>query len=354
MKVEVHWESLNAASADIPACCGYTPALAFRGRIQWFAWRYYVEDGGVDVGVLNGWRAGRPRSGHPSVMQPGCTCIASPPRIGELDATELHMTFLYIQLASLAGGVISVLLAATLALTFLARFADRMVAYAVGVLLTFALTDLLPEAIEQGLSPMLSGQWLLGGIMAFFLMEKAALWRHDHVHGHDHEPGHDHDHAHDHAAHDHPPQVPMIVLGDALHNFVDGILIAAAFLTDPVLGWSTAAAILAHELPHEIGNFMVLLSAGLSKMRALFLNALAGAAMMLGGAIGYFALGNAQAAIPYVLVIAASSFIYIAVADLVPELHRHRRFQDAAAQLALMGVGVATVHLFATLAGHGH
>ena len=248
------------------------------------------------------------------------------------------MTLVYILLASLVGGVLSVLLAATLALTWLPRFADRMLAYAVGVLLTFAFTDLLPEAVEKGLAPESVGQWLLGGIVIFFLLEKAALWRHDHSH----------------EGHVHAPQVAMIVLGDGLHNFVDGILIAAAFLADPVLGWTTAIAVLAHELPQEVGDFMVLLEAGLSKSRALALNALSGAATMLGGALGYFALGNAQAAIPYVLAIAASSFIYIAVADLVPELHRHRRFRDAAAQLALMVVGVVTVQVFATLAGHGH
>jgi zinc and cadmium transporter len=248
------------------------------------------------------------------------------------------MTLLLIVLATLLGGVLSVLLAATLALTWLPRFADRMVAYAVGVLLAFAFTDLLPEAVEMGLEPGLVGQWLLAGVVVFFLLEKAALWRHDHGQG----------------KQVHPPQVPMIVLGDGLHNFVDGVLIAATFLVDPALGWTTAIAVLAHELPQEIGDFMVLLNAGLAKSQALALNALSGGAMVLGGVAGYVALGSIQAAVPYVIVMAAASFIYIAVADLVPELHRHRRFKDAAGQIFLLILGVATVHLVGLGAQHSH
>ena len=251
------------------------------------------------------------------------------------------MVLLNFFLATLAGGVLSVLLAATLALTWLPRFADRMLAYAVGILLAFAFTDLLPEAVELGLDAGLVGQILLAAIVVFFLLEKAALWRHDHHHEHGH-------------AGVHPPQVTMIVLGDGLHNFVDGVLIAAAFLADPALGWATAIAVLAHELPQEIGDFMVLLNAGLSKTRALVLNAVSGAAMIVGGVAGYFALDGVQAAVPYVLVIAAASFIYIAVADRVPELHRQRRFRDAAAQLVLLLAGIGTVQLIGLFAHHSH
>ncbi len=250
------------------------------------------------------------------------------------------MVLLHIFLATLAGGVLSVLLAATLALTWLPRFADRMVAYAVGVLLAFAFTSLLPEAVALGLDAALVGQILLAAIVVFFLLEKAALWRHDHNHAH--------------GQRTHPPQVAMIVLGDGLHNFVDGVLIAAAFLADPTLGWITTMAVLAHELPQEIGDFMVLLNAGLSKSRALALNALSGAAMILGGVAGYVALDGVQTAVPYVLVVAAASFIYIAVADLVPELHRHRSISDAAAQLVLLLAGIATVQLIGLMLPHTH
>lgn len=256
------------------------------------------------------------------------------------------MTLLSILLATLIGGVLSVLAAATLALTWLPRFADRMIAFSVGVLLAFALAELLPESVHLGLAPELAGQWLLAGIVAFFLLEKAAIWRHDHAlaHGHARRSGRPPE----------PPRVAMIVLGDGLHNFVDGILIAAAFLADPVLGWATTAAVLAHELPQEIGDFMVLLDAGVGRARALLLNALSGAAMVLGGVLGYLALDGAQALVPYVLVIAAASFLYIAVADLVPELRRHRGVTDAGAQLALMLVGIALVQGIGAVAPHAH
>lgn len=262
------------------------------------------------------------------------------------------MTLMLILLATLIAGGLSVLLAATVSLTWLHRFADRMLAYAVGVLLAFAFTKLMPEAVHLGLDPHLAGQWLLAGVVAFFLLEKAALWRHAH---------HGHDHAH------HPeltrpaagpgsgsPRVTMIVVGDGMHNFVDGVLIAAAFLVDPALGWATTAAILAHELPQEIGDFMALLAAGVSRVRALALNALSSASMVLGGVLAYFVLDDMEAVVPYVLVLAAASFIYIAVADLVPELRRQRRFKDAAGQLALLLLGVATVQVVGLFAHHSH
>ena len=133
-----------------------------------------------------------------------------------------------------------------------------------------------------------------------------------------------------------------------MHNFVDGILLAAAFLTDWKLGWAAAIAITAHEIPQEISDFMVLLDAGVSKRKALLLNALSGVAMTLGGVIGWMSLSNAHAAIPYVLTVAAASFIYIAIADLVPELHQHRKPRDMFFQLSLMTLGLS-VAAFAQL-----
>lgn len=237
------------------------------------------------------------------------------------------MTLTWIILATLAGGVLSVVLAASLALTVLARFADKMVAFAVGVLLAFALTDILPEAIHLGLDAEHAGWWLLAGLTGFFMLEKLTLWRHDHATAAGHNST--------------QPQVPMIVIGDALHNFVDGVLIAAAFLTDVKLGWVAALAVMAHEIPQEISDFMVLLDAGVSRRQALALNALSGAAMTLGGVLGWIALDHAQAAIPVILVLAASSFIYIAIADLIPELHRHRTPKDSLLQLGLLLAGVS-------------
>jgi len=241
------------------------------------------------------------------------------------------MTLLQIIIATLIGGVLSVLLAATVALTFLAKFANRMVAFAVGVLLGFALTDLLPEAVHLGLDITELGWVLVAGIMGFFLLEKLALWRHDHatLFGRTQD----------------KPIVAMIIIGDSMHNFVDGILLAAAFLTDWKLGWAAAIAITAHEIPQEISDFMVLLDAGVKKGRALFLNAISGAAMTVGGVVGWLSLSNAQAAIPYVLTMAAASFIYIAVADLVPELHHHRTPRDMFFQLSLMALGLSVVSI---------
>ncbi len=245
-------------------------------------------------------------------------------------------TGIFIFLATLAGGVVSVSAAALLALPMLSAWAPRLVSFAVGVLLANALLHLLPEAAE-GLSVHTVGMVLLVGILIFFTLEKMALWRHDHQHGH-------------HGGNNHGPAVQeihpvglMIVVGDGLHNFVDGILIAAAFLQDPALGISTALAVIIHEIPQEIGDFMVLLGAGYSRSRALMLNILASLTAVAGGLIGWLALSQATTLIPYVLALAAASFLYIAVADLMPLLQRQRRIQDFALQLALLLSGLLVV-----------
>lgn len=245
------------------------------------------------------------------------------------------MTLFWIIIATLAGGVLSVLLAATISFSVLARFADKMVAFSVGVLLSFALIDILPEAVHLGLPVEQAGWTLLAGLIGFFLLEKLALWRHDHAASQ----GYNID----------QPQVAMIVIGDSMHNFVDGILIAAAFLTDAALGWATALAVMVHEIPQEISDFMVLLSAGVTRARALVLNALSGAAMTLGGVLGWIALDNAQQTIPTILTLAAASFLYIAVADLVPELHHRRKPRDSLLQLVLIGAGVMVAILATSL-----
>ncbi len=254
------------------------------------------------------------------------------------------MILISILAATLAGGVLSVLLAAGIGLTWLRPLAERLLAYAVGLLLGFALVGLLPEALDLGLAPQTLGQGLIAGLLGFFLLEKAVLWRHDHpiVTGMKT------------ASDAHPPQVWLIVVGDAMHNFVDGVLIAAAFLVDAALGWATAVAVLAHEVPQELGDFLVLLAAGLSRARALALNALSGLAMVAGGVIGYLALEGANAVLPYVLVLAAASFLYIAVADLMPALNRHRSLRAGAQQFALLLAGVVSVHLLQGALAHGH
>lgn len=200
--------------------------------------------------------------------------------------------------------------------------------FSVGVLLAAAFLDILPEAAQQ-LPFREVGATVLGGLFLFFALEKTALWRHDHVH---------------HGATNAPPPTGlMIVLGDGVHNFVDGVLIAAAFLHDPALGVATTAAVIAHEIPQEVGDFMVLLAAGYSRQRALLLNAVSGSAAVAGGLVGYVVLQDVQGAIPYLLALAAASFIYIAVADLVPALQIHRKPLDFAVQFALLGGGVGLV-----------
>jgi zinc and cadmium transporter len=250
------------------------------------------------------------------------------------------MTLLNILLATFAGGLLSVFAAATLSLTILKDMAHKLVGFSVGVLLAVSFLHMLPEAIEA-LDAHDVGITVLVGILIFFALEKAALWRHDH---HEDE---------DHVCHDsHHAAGPLIVLGDGLHNFVDGILIAAAFLQDPALGWATTIAVVSHEVPQEVGDFMVLLASGYSRAKALWLNILSSLAAVLGGVVGWLTLSGANNLIPYILALAASSFIYIAVADLVPVLHKQRKPADFVIQFALLGCGVALVLM--QMGGHGH
>jgi zinc and cadmium transporter len=239
----------------------------------------------------------------------------------------------YILAGTLVGGICSVLAAAFVSLVLLERWVPRLVSFAVGVLLAVALTDLLPEAVESGLSLHEAATWLLGGIVGFFAIEKLAIWRHDHGGRTDGV----------------SPAATMIVLGDGMHNFVDGVLIAAAFLQDTTTGLAVSAAVIAHEIPQEVGDFMVLLQSGLTRRRALLLNLLSSLAAVVGGVLGWFVLSAAQAAVPYALVLAAAGFIYVAVADLVPVLHQRRDPSAGPMQIALimLGVGIATL-------GHVH
>lgn len=235
----------------------------------------------------------------------------------------------YILFATVAGGVLSVLAASLVAFLVLGAWVPRMVSYAVGVLLGAAFLDVLPEAMSSGVAvePILATT--LAGILLFFLLEKTALWRHEH----------------DHTENEKHPAGMMILLGDGFHNFVDGILLAAAFLQDVKLGIAAALAIIAHEIPQEVGDFMVLLDSGYAKKRALVLNLVSSLASVVGGVLGYFVLNRVEGAIPYVLALAAASFIYIAVADLVPMLHRHNGANATLTQSGLILLGIATVPL---------
>jgi zinc and cadmium transporter len=247
------------------------------------------------------------------------------------------VTLLWIVLATLTGGMLSVLAAGLLSFTALSAIVPRMVSYAVGAMLGAAFLHLLPEAFMQADSIEALFATTLGGLLAFFLLEKAALWRH-HQHG-EAEP-----HVHSHGAHK-KPVASMIIIGDGFHNFVDGVLIASAFLTDPVLGVAAALALIAHEVPQEVGDFIVLLDCGLTRAKALVLNVASSAMAVVGGIVGYLAFDGAQHLTPYVLALAAASFIYISVADLIPGLHRAMDARSTAWQILLIAAGIATTAL---------
>ena len=240
-------------------------------------------------------------------------------------------------MASLVGGVLSVSCAALFALTARAHWVSALVSFAIGALLGAAFLDVLPEAVEMSHGAATVSATVLIGILLFFTLEKLLLWRHCH---------HDHCEAHEPAdQHDHHRSGMMIVVGDTFHNFVDGIIIAAAFLTDVNLGIVTALAIVAHEIPQEVGDFIILLHSGYSKSRALLLNLVSSLAMLVGGVLGYFALQAMQGVVPTLLALAASSMIYIAVADLIPGLHKRTQLRDTVEQVVLIALGVGAILL---------
>ncbi|MBI5439567.1 MAG: ZIP family metal transporter [Nitrosomonadales bacterium] len=252
---------------------------------------------------------------------------------------------LWIVVASFVGGALSVLCAAAFALgSHAQRYLGAMVSYAIGALLGAVFLDILPEAIKLAPDvPILSGT-VLFGILLFFVLEKLVLWRHCH---------HEHCEAHELLArehgHDHGRSGMMIMLGDTFHNFVDGVIIAAAFLTDVRLGIVTSIAIIAHEIPQEVGDFAILLHSGYSKARAFRLNLISSFASVAGGVLGYFVLQTMQSWIPSLLALAAASMIYVAVADLIPGLHKRAQLRDTVQQIGLIVLGVATVGLLGLL-----
>jgi len=222
----------------------------------------------------------------------------------------------------------------------MAKVVERMVSLSVGILLATSLLHALPKAFESDADPHALFATLLGGLLAFFLLEKLAILRHSHHYEGD---GHGHEHGHD--RHEAGKSGWLILVGDGMHNFTDGILIAAAFLADPKLGVVTALAIIAHEIPQEVGDFIVLLNAGLSKARAFVYNLLCSLLGLLGGLFGYLMLEEVQEWVPYVLVFAASGFIYIAVSDLMPQMQRRATWRESIPQVLLVTLGVLLIVL---------
>mgnify|MGYP000459213015 CR=1 FL=1 len=254
---------------------------------------------------------------------------------------------------SLIGGLLSVALASTiLLLSENARnvAVPHLVSFAVGALLGASFLGLIPHALEHefAVDAHNIGLTLLLGLLSFFVLEKLVLWRHchnDHCDAHiNHDApaknGHGHSHAHKGQA-----TGTLILIGDTIHNFVDGILIAAAFMTDLHLGIVTALAIAAHEIPQELGDFVILLHSGFKRSKALYYNVLSSLGTVVGALLAYFALSEMQHLLPYILVVAASSFIYIAVADLIPGLHHKVKPSETLAQISLIAAGTLFIYI---------
>lgn len=252
-------------------------------------------------------------------------------------------TLSWIIAVALAGGVLSVTAAAALTVAVGTHRVNVLISYAIGALLGAAFLEILPHALEHG-DPHRMTATVLFGILAFFLLEKLVLWRHCH---------HDHCEAHDAQApsHDHGRSGLLILIGDTFHNFVDGILIAAAFLESTELGIVTALAIIAHEIPQEVGDYVILLHSGYSRARALAFNLLSSLATLVGASLAYFALSQLTTWVPTLLGLGAASMIYVAVADLIPGLHKRTELKATLQQISLIGLGIASIVIVRALAG---
>lgn len=244
-------------------------------------------------------------------------------------------TLSYIVIANVLSTVFSIALAAVLSFRLLSSLVDKLVCVSAGLLLTVATTHLLPESFHSDADPVALGWVLLVAILGFFLLEKMALIHHTH-----HHEGDLHRHSRGHDAHEARGGGLPILVGDAFHNFADGVVIAAAFLLDPAAGVLATLAVLAHEIPHEIGDFMILLNAGYTKQRAFVFQLLSGASAVIGGVVGYFVIDSVQSLLPYALTVAAASFMYIALSDLLPEMMRRQSLARSLPEVGLVLVGV--------------
>jgi zinc and cadmium transporter len=205
----------------------------------------------------------------------------------------------------------------------------NLISYATGTLLGAVFLGLVPKALAESSSPGIL-VWLLWGILFFFLMEKLVLWRHCHMP----------------ECEVHASAGPLLLIGDAFHNFTDGVIIAGAFLLSIPLGIATGLAVISHEIPQELGDFAILLESGYSHSRAFLYNTGSALATLPGALLGYYFLGHMMQAVPYILLVGAASFLYIALVDLTPYLHRRFGLADSLLQLGLILAGIATIWLF--------
>ena len=288
------------------------------------------------------------------------------------------MNLVYILIGTLAAGVGSVWIAAALSFGVLARYTQHMLSLAAGALLATAFLKLLPEAFESGVETHALSMALLGGLVFFFLLDKAELWHHGHerhedlptldeamsasvgegadvhaaVAGH----GHARSHTHAHHHHHHHGGNWAVLAGDSVHCFGDGVIIASAFVASPPLGVAAALAVLVHEVPHHMGDLAVLRSGhGGDRRTALTKVSLAGAVTALGGVVGYLLLGRLTGLLPYLLMLASSSFIYVALADLIPQLQQRLNARETAAQILWLAIGMGLVVVVGQIGpGHKH
>lgn len=271
------------------------------------------------------------------------------------------MNLVAILVGTLMAGIGSVWLAAALSFGALARYTQHMLSLAAGALMATAFMHLLPEAFESSVEPHDLFLTLLLGLVFFFLLDKAELWHHGHEHhqhgaaehaDHGDRAGHDHAHTHGHH-HAAQPGSWAILTGDSVHCFGDGILIASAFMADMRLGFIASLAVLVHEVPHHMGDLMVLRSGASNKRMALVKVSLAGAVTTLGGLAGYWLVDLLRDYLPYFLVVASSSFVYVALADLIPQLQKRLTLPQTVAQVAWLAFGIVLVTLISRMA-HGH
>lgn len=284
----------------------------------------------------------------------------------------------WIVVSSLFGGFLSVLGAGAVALNTRSTWVPLLISYAIGAMLGAVFLEILPEAFKVATSIERMTTTILLGILLFFILEKLVIWRHCHgnhcevhalhteedcpEHGNDindktlkykqvvkqtpsltaSKPVHSHSHSH---ADDGGRSGLMVMVGDTFHNFVDGVLIAAAFMTDIKLGVVTSIAIIAHEIPQEVGDFLILLHSGYTKKQALAFNLISSLATMVGGLLAYFALQSVQSWVPTILGLAASSMLYVAVADLIPSLHKRTQLKETVSQVVLIAMGIGSIAL---------
>jgi zinc and cadmium transporter len=276
------------------------------------------------------------------------------------------MDFIIIIIGTLAAGVGSVWIAGALTFGVLARYTQHLLSMAAGALLATAFMNLLPEAFESQARAHDLFVTLLGGLIFFFLLDKAELYHHGHEHAHHHAHhdveatahAHDHPHTQAHAdaqthAHNHGGGGWAVLLGDSVHCFGDGVLLAAAYMANFQLGVAATLAVLAHEVPHHIGDLVVLRKPGSSMRQALLRLSAAGFVTVIGGVVGYLLVDKLQGISPYLLVVAASSFIYVALADLIPQLQKRLTLLETTAQVAWLAVGLLAITLLTGL-GHAH